>query len=532
MSTMLRDPCAEGCIRSAPEPPPRQKKHARTALAAAVLGSSMAFVDGTVVNVALPVMQRELGACVAQVQWIVEAYALMLAALLLVGGSLGDRFGRRRVFGVGVAVFAAASAWCGLAPDAAHLVLARGVQGLGGALLVPGSLALIGASFGAAERGRAIGTWSSLTAVAGGVGPVLGGLLVQHLSWRWIFFLNLPLAAAVLLLLPRVPESRDPRAGPLDLPGALLATLALGGIALGLTEAGPRGPGDPLVLALLAAGAAAALAFVRTERRSRAPMVPPELFRSRTFAGANLLTLLLYTALGATLFFLPFNLIQVQGYSPVQAGAALVPFTALMVLLSPRAGALVDRRGPRLPLVAGPLLAGAGIAGLALPGVGGSYWTTFFPGIVVMALGMTLSVAPLTTTVMGAVEMRRAGTASGINNAVSRTAALLSVAAMGVVMAGAFRPALRERLDALDLPPAARRELLAGADRLAAAPVPAGLDPRRAAAVERALDEAFVAGFRRVALLAAGLAAAGAASAFLLVDGRAPNRATSTGRAG
>jgi EmrB/QacA subfamily drug resistance transporter len=528
---MLREPCVEGRIRAAPEPPPEQKTHRNTVLAVTVLGSGMVFVDGTVVNVALPVMQRELGAGVREVQWIVEAYALFLAALLLVGGSLGDRFGRKRVYGVGVAVFAAASAWCGLAPDTGQLVLARAVQGVGGALLVPGSLALISASFGSGERGRAIGTWSSLTAVAGGVGPVLGGLLVENLSWRWIFYLNLPLAAAILLLLPRVPESRDPEAGRVDLPGALLASLGLGGLAWGLTEASTRGLGDPLVVGTTVLGLAALAGFAWTERRSRSPMVPPELFRSRTFTGANVLTLLLYTGLGAVMFFLPFNLIQVQGYSPTAAGAALVPFTVLMFLLSRWTGGLVDRYGPRLPLVAGPLVAGAGIAMLALPGVGGSYWTTFFPGIVVMALGMTVAVAPLTTTVMGAVEQRRAGVASGINNAVSRTAMLLAVAVMGVVMAGVFGPALRAELDGAGVSPAARRAVEAQADRLAAAEIPPGLDPRERAAVQRALDEAFVAGFRWVALLAAGLAVAGAGSALLLVDGGVAGKATSKGRA-
>ncbi|HEX8690798.1 MAG TPA: MFS transporter [Longimicrobium sp.] len=515
-----RFPCDEGVVRAAPEPEPADARAGGRVLAAAVLGSSMAFIDGTVVNVALPVLQRALGADVADVQWVVEAYTLLLAALLLVGGSLGDRYGRRKVFAVGVLVFALASVACGVAPGVEWLIAARAAQGVGGALLVPGSLALIGASFDRRSRGRAIGTWSAATAVTTGLGPVLGGWLVENASWRWIFFLNVPLAAATLAItLLGVPESRDERAPRRpDLPGAVLATLGLGGLVLGLVEAPRLGWGSPVVLGGLAGGALALVAFLAAQARSRAPMVPPGLFRSRTFAGANLLTLLLYAALGGAMFFLPFDLIDVQGWSATAAGAAFLPFVVLMSLLSRWSGGLVDRHGARLPLTVGPLIAAAGFALHARPGIGGSYWTTFFPAVVVLGLGMAVSVAPLTTAVMGSVEARHAGAASGINNAVSRAAGLVAIAGFGLVALGTFGAALDRRLAEADVPAEVRRALDAERIRLAAAEAPASAPPAVRAAANRAVDEAFVDAFRVVMLAAAGLAALGAGCAWLLVE--------------
>jgi EmrB/QacA subfamily drug resistance transporter len=498
-------------------------------LAATILGSSMAFVDGTAVNVALPALQRDLGATVSDVQWVVEGYALMLAALILVGGALGDRYGRRAMFGAGIALFALASAACGLAPTIGWLIAGRVVQGASAALLVPGSLAILSASFPARSRGRAIGTWSAFTGVTAAVGPLVGGWLVDHGSWRWVFFINLPIAAATLLLIAwHVPESCDPGAAPrLDWIGAALCTLGLAGVTYGLIEL--PGGGAPSgsaraqgsALAMLAAGLVALGGFVLVEARSRAPMMPLDLFRARTFAGANLLTLFLYAALGGALFFLPFNLIQVQGYSAAAAGAALLPFVLLMFLLSRWAGGLVDRFGPRTPLVVGPILAAAGLALFALPATGASYWSSFFPAVTVLGLGLAVSVAPLTATVMGAVESHRSGLASGINNAVARVASLLAVAAFGLVVLGAFERGLDRRLASLDLPPRAREAITAQRLKLAAIELPRDLDAAARERARQAIALAFVDGFRLAMLTAAALALLAAATAAVMIRDRA-----------
>ncbi len=407
----------------------------------------MVFMDGTIVNIALPVLQRDLDASMNDVQWIVEVYLLFLSALILVGGSAGDRFGRRRMFAVGVAVFAASSLWCGLAASVPQLIAARGLQGVGGALLVPGSLALISASFREKDRGRAIGTWSGYSAIAAGLGPVFGGWLVDHVSWRWAFGFNVPLGLCVVAVLYwRVPESRDQDAADLDLVGALVATVGLGGLVFGLVEAANRGFYDPIVIGALLGGALGLAAFVLHERRARSPMVPLTLFRSRAFGGANFVTLLLYAALGGTLFFLPFNLMHVQNYSATAAGAALLPFIFLVFFLSRWSGGLVGRWGSRPPLTVGPVIVAAGFALLAWPEIGGSYWTTFFPGILVMGFGMAISIAPLTTTVMNSADVRHAGIASGFNNAVARTAGLMAVALFTLVVTSRFNADLDRRL--------------------------------------------------------------------------------------
>ncbi|HVF89214.1 MAG TPA: MFS transporter [Blastocatellia bacterium] len=485
-----------------------------------MLGSSMAFIDGTVVNVALPALQANLDATVQDVQWVVESYALFLAALLLVGGSLSDRYGRRLVFSLGVALFALASVWCGLAPSIGQLIVARAAQGVGGALLVPGSLAIISASFDEERRGRAIGTWSGFTAMTAAVGPVLGGWLIEHVSWRAVFFINAPLALAVLLIsFWRVPESRDERAGKhLDWTGAGLATLGLGGVVYGLIEWPRLGPAHPPVLAALAVGALALAAFFGVEARSRNPMLPLTLFRSRNFRGANLLTFFLYTSMGGALFFLPLNLIQVQGYSATEAGAAWLPFIVIMFLLSRWSGGLAERHGARGPLMLGPVIVAIGFTLFMLPNAGGSYWTTFFPALVVLGLGMAVSVAPLTTTVMSAVEKTYAGIASGVNNAVSRTAGLLGIAAMGIVVLYAFNYNLDRRLEQFDLAPEARRILDEQRGRLAGAELPQTVDDETRATLGQAIRESFVFGFRLIMFVAAGLALASALVAFTMID--------------
>jgi EmrB/QacA subfamily drug resistance transporter len=514
-------PCDEGVIQGGKAAAPCGRDAEPWVLAATILGSSMAFIDGTAVNVALPALQKSLGATVVQVQWVVVAYALFLSALLLVGGSLGDRFGRRRVFLIGVAGFALASAWCGLAPGTGQLIAARAVQGIAAALLVPGSLALLAASFDEKRRGRAIGTWSGFGSITAAVGPLVGGWLIDHASWRWVFVINLPVAAAVMLIALRwVPESRDPEAsGRLDWLGALLATVGLGGLTYGLIESSRLGWTHLSVLGALGVGAASLAGFLAVEARTPQPMMPLSLFRSPTFAGANLLTFWLYAALGGVLFFLPFNLIQVQGYKATAAGGALLPFVLLMFSLSRWSGGLVDRYGARRPLILGPIVAACGFALFARTGVGGgSYWTTFFPAILVLGFGMSISVAPLTTAVMGAVEDRHSGVASGINNAVSRCAGLLAVAVLGIILLTTFSRSLDQRLAKLDLSPEIRQVLSAERTRLAALEAPASAPPELRAGVRTAVDEAFVDGFRRVMLVAAGLALLASLSAWGLLE--------------
>jgi EmrB/QacA subfamily drug resistance transporter len=526
VATMLsntRQPCDEAVVRSQPDVSDRGRATGRWVLAAAILGSSITFIDGTVVNVALPVLQSKLDASVAEAQWIIESYALTLASLILVGGSLGDRLGRRRVFSAGVLLFALSSVWCGLAPSVTQLIVARGLQGVGAALLVPGSLALISANFAKAKRGTAIGTWAGFTAVAAGIGPVLGGWLVDQFSWRWVFFINIPLAAAVLLIaLRRVPESRDEQTkGSVDWPGATLATVGLGGIVFGLIESNARGVSAPLVIASFFLGLAALAGFVLTEARSEEPMMPLGLFRSPTFAGANLLTLFLYAALGGLFFFLPFNLIQVQGYTATAAAAALLPFVVTMFLLSRWAGGLVERYGSKLPLIVGPLTAAVGFMLFALPDAeSGSYWTSFFPAVMLLSLGMTTSVAPLTTTVMTAVEERQAGVASGINNAVSRAAALLAVAVFGVLMLNAYKSGLEERLGTLPLSSEVRAQILEQSDDFVNMKLPEGVSVAAQTAIRQAIRESFVTGFRLVAYLAAVLALASTLASWRLIAGK------------
>lgn len=529
MAINVTEPCAAGVIRAGEfRETAFDESTGRWILAATILGSSITFIDGTVVSVALPVLQTEFHASVTEAQWIVESYALMLAALLLVGGSLGDHYGRKKIFSIGVFLFAAASVWCGLSPNVEQLIFARAVQGVGAALLVPGSLAIISATFPKEKRGAAIGTWSGFTAIAGGFGPVLGGWLIANASWRWIFFINVPLAALVLFIVWRsVPESRDEQAASgLDYAGALLATIGLGGVVFALIESGTGGFGDRLVIASFVVGLIALFLFLIVEWRGNAPMMPLELFRSKTFAGANLLTLLLYSALGGVLFFLPFNLIQVQNYSTTAAGSALLPFVLTMFFLSRWSGSLVEKFGSKLPLVVGPVIAAIGFWLFSLPQANAeSYWTSFFPAIIVMSFGMTTSVAPLTATVMGAVATHQAGIASGINNAVSRTASLLAVAMLGIFMSTAFNSNLDEKLNAINLQPEIRAELDAGRNNLAALKIPEKADAQTKQSIKQAVNESFVSGFRLIAYIAAALAVFSAFAAWLLIAGKNRNLA-------
>ena len=491
-------------------------------LAAAILGSSIAFIDGTVVNVALPSIQHALHATVSGAQWVVESYALFLAALILLGGAAGDYYGRRLIFSIGVFLFAAASAWCGFAPDIRHLITARALQGVGGAMLVPGSLAIISAAFPADQRGKAIGTWSGFTGITAAIGPVLGGWLVQHFSWRWVFFINLPVAAAVIAIsFLFVPESCGERGShKLDFPGALLITLGLGLLVFGMIEAPGLGWRNPLAWGTAALGAFTIALFLWREARTVAPLVPLGLFRSMNFSGSNLLTLLLYAALGALLFFLPYNLIQVQGYSPTQAGAANLPLILILFFLSRWAGGLVAHYGARLPLVIGPLVAALGFLLFARPGISGNYWTTYFPAMIVLGLGMSGVVAPLTTTVMGSVSERQAGVASGVNNAVSRVASLLSIAVLGMVAFHVFDTQLERRLNLSNLPASMKHSVMEQRSRVTQIDPPKDLNADQQQVLKRSIDESFLSAFRWVMFISAGLALFSAVSAWAMIEGK------------
>lgn len=522
MGNIFTPPCDEGVIRSGAASSPCVRRAEPWILAATILGSSMAFIDGTVVNVSLPALQANLNATVQDVQWVVEAYALLLASLLLIGGSMGDRFGRRRVFCVGVSVFALASVACGAAQSIDQLIIARAVQGVGAALLVPGSLAIISASFDEERRGKAIGTWSGFTAITAAVGPILGGWLIDHVSWRAVFLINVPLAAVVLAIsILRVPESKGGgKEKHLDWPGAVLAAVGLGAVVYALIESSRLGFGSQIVLAAFIGGTAVLVAFFFVEARSPNAMLPLALFGSRNFSGANSLTLFLYAALSGGMFFIPLELIQVRGFSATSAGAAWLPFILIMFLLSRWSGGLVKRYGSKLPLVVGPVVAAFGFALFIICESGDSYWTSFFPAIVVVGLGMAISVAPLTTTVMSAVPDGYAGVASGVNNAVSRLAGLLGIAVFGVVILATFGGQLESRLARLPINPEVRGSVFEQRARLAAAEVPAGVDDQTRMSLKNAINDSFRSGLRVVMSAAAGLALASALSAFMMIGGK------------
>lgn len=505
-------PCDELFIRAQPTAVDRPCRRKRLALAATILGSSMAFIDGSVVNVALPTIQSELESSVAELQWIVNAYLLFLGSLVLVGGSMGDKLGRRTVFIAGIGVFTLASVACGLAPNASSLIAARVWQGIGAAFFVPSSLAIIGAIYEGEARGRAIGTWSAVGAITSAVGPVAGGWLVDAVSWRAIFFLNVPLAVATIALtISSVPNSHKLDAPQrLDWPGALSATVGLAALAYGLTEASARHFTDPLVLWSIGAGVLVLAAFVWIEANSSHPMMPLDIFRSRDFTGANLVTLLLYFGLGGALFFLPFTLIRAHAYTATGAGAALLPVPVVIGLFSRLTGGLTSRFGARVLLSAGPCVAGIGFAMLALPLVRESYWIGFFPALTVLGVGMTITVAPLTATVMGSVPSENVGVASGINNAVARVASLLAIAMLGIVFVGSHQAALSARLDELHVPQDARQtgQLLEPTAHAGAAAGDARTPPQTP--VARAEADSITDALRAVALVCAVCAFAGA----------------------
>ena len=496
----------------------------RWTLIAMILASGIVFLDGSVVNVALPAIDRNLGAGLTGLQWIVNGYTLTLSAFLILGGSLGDHYGRARVMLLGLVGFGVASVACGLAPQTGGLIGARLVQGLAGALVVPGSLAILTAVYtDDEERGRAIGAWSGASGITTVLGPFLGGWLTDALSWRWIFFINVPfIAVAAWLIWRHVPETRDPHAPRrLDWPGALLTIAGLGGVAYGLTEGPGLGWRAPLVIGSLIGGVAALIVFVIVEARSAAPMLPLRLFRSRVFAGTNLATLGIYAALSGASFFLTIYLQNTLGYSALAAGASFFPLSLIVLALSSRFGQLAGRHGPRGFMVGGAFLAALALLLLVRVGPGVSYWTTIFPAILVLGLGLAMIVAPLTTAVMGAVPSDNAGIASAINNVASRVAGLLAIAALGVVVSLAFNATLTDRTRDLAPSSAIVAQIdVARRDPSGARPA-ADLDP----AVAAAITDAATASFHQAMIANAILAALGGLAAALTVGAGGSDRA-------
>jgi len=525
----MRPSCDEAVVRSGGSVSPCKPESRKWVLAVTILGSSMAFIDSTVVNVALPALQSSLHATVVDVQWVVESYGLFLSALILVGGALGDSIGRRKMFLAGVAVFAAASLGCGLSSSITMLVSCRCIQGIGAAFLVPGSLSIISASFDEQSRGRAIGIWSGFTAITTALGPVLGGFLIEHASWHWAFLINLPLAFVVIAIsLRHVTESRSSRAQKVDWTGAAIATIGLAALVYGFLESGKLGFHDLRVVGSLIGGFASVVVFLYVQKRVTSPMVPLRLFESPSFSGANLLTLFLYSALGIFFFLFPLNLIQIQAYSATATGAAALPLILLMFFLSGWSGGLVGRYGAKLPLIIGPLIAAAGFLLFAVPSVGANYWTSYFPAFVVLGFGMAISVAPLTTVVMTSVEQDHAGTASGINNAVARVAGVLAIAVFGVVMVKVFAHSLERSLGTLHLDPQIAGRIRSNTDQLGALGTTSFPNANNAAAVKSAISEAFILGFRVIVVLCAVLAVASAGMALAMV----PRKAAQTSQSG
>lgn len=510
MSKFVRTPCEDVAISTTTSARVTPKRNEKWVLIAAILGSSMSFIDGTVVNIALPALQNALHASISQLQWVIEAYTLTLAALLILGGILGDLYGRRKIFLIGVFIFTLASVCCGFAATITQLILARAIQGIGAALLVPGGLALISATFPEERRGQAIGTWAGFTSITAAAGPLVGGWLVQHASWRWIFFLNVPFAITIFIItLLWVYESRNEhQSRKLDMAGAILATIGLGALIFGLIEWQSNWV---IIVVAEMIGIFALLGFFWIEKRVKSPMIPLEIFRSHNFSAANIITFFLYSALYGVLFFLPLNLIQVQGYTATQAGAALLPLILLIFLLSRWSGGLVKQFGPRLPLIVGPAIAAIGFALFLRANIGDSYWSGFFPAVVVLGIGMAISVAPLTTVVMNSLPRNHAGAASGINNAVAETAGLFAIAFFGLVMTLSFNQQLQKKLENSSIPIIEQQEIIQQRAQLA------DIKTNNVNA-QQLIQQSFVGGFKFVLWIAVALALASSLSARIFIS--------------
>lgn len=494
----------------------------RWIMVSAILASSMAFIDGTALNVVLPSLQHNLNASGADLFWILNAYMLMLAALILIGGALGDRLGRRKVFMTGIFIFILGSAACGIAGTAVLLIVFRMIQGIGGALMIPGSLSLISAAIDEKERGKAIGTWSAVTTLVTMGGPVLGGALADAGLWRYIFFINVPIGIAALFFLWRkVKESEDRDSGKgLDFPGAVLIAVGLAMLTFGCLRMPALGFNDPQVYGTMTAGVLLLFAFIVVEKKSKNPMLPLSLFSVLTFSGTNLLTFFLYAGLGAGMLFLSLNMVQVQGYSQLQSGLTFLPFTVLMITIARFAGNMADKYGPRLFLIAGPWLAGAGLLLLSFvkqTGGAADYWTTFFPGIVVLGLGMSFTVAPLTATVMGAVGDHLSGTASGINNAVTRIAGVFANAIFGALAVLFFSGSVQKDISSLPVGQQQKQEIMAQTVNLGNAMVPGSIAPDHKQAVVTVYHTGFINAYEKIMWMAAGLGFLGGLMALLFV---------------
>ncbi len=487
-----------------------------------ILASSMAFIDGTALNVVLPSLQKNLGAAGADLFWILNAYLLMLAALILIGGSLGDQLGRKKIFMIGILIFICGSAACGFAPNVTWLVVFRVIQGFGGALMIPGSLSLISSLILPSERGKAIGIWSASTTMVTMGGPALGGALADAGLWRYIFFINVPLGIAALVILrSHVPESREQNNNNrIDYAGAASIALGLALLTFGFLRTPAAGFDDIWVISSLAGGLVLLVLFVVIENRSDHPMMPLTLFANSTFSGANLLTLFLYAGLNAGMLFLSLNMVQVQGYSQFESGLTFLPFTLLMISIAPRAGGWADKHGPRLLLVAGPILAGAGLLFLSFIGQtagANDYWRNFLPGIIIFGFGMSLTVAPLTAAVMGSVSDNFSGAASGVNNAVSRVAGVFANAIFGALAVLFFTAALQHNISNLSLSISEKQAILSQASNIGSARVPASIAYAQKAVVVKAYHESFISMYSVILKLASGLAFAGGLMAAIFI---------------
>jgi EmrB/QacA subfamily drug resistance transporter len=491
-------------------------------MVSSIMASAMAFIDGTALNVVLPSLQQSLNATGTDLFWILNAYLLMLASLILIGGTLGDKLGRKKIFMIGIFIFILGSATCGFAPSVTLLIICRMIQGIGGALMIPGSLSLISSSIHDSEKGKAIGTWSAFTTVVTLGGPVLGGAFGDAGLWRYIFFINIPIGVAALLILwQKVKESRSDERGPnLDLPGAITIALGLAALTFGFLRAPAVGLGNWQVYTTLTGGIILLLAFIYIENKSLHPMMPLHLFTNMTFSGVNLLTFFLYAGLGAGMLFLSLNMVQVQGYSQLQSGLTFLPFTILMIIMARFSGVLADKHGPRLLLIVGPATTGLGLLILSFvtqTNGAADYWTTFFPGIIVFGLGMSFTVAPLTTAVMGSVSDNFSGTASGVNNALTRISNVFANAILGALAVLFFTTALANQVQQTPLNTQQKQIVMAQAANLGDAKVPPGFNSSYQTIIKKLYHNSFIDVYAKVMRLSATLAFLGALMSFLFV---------------